>query len=151
MTALLEVQNLKTHHRLGVWLSRRRVLRPVDGVDLTLKSQQTLAVVGESGSGKTTLGRTILRLVGPTDGRSILDGQDISRLSQPRLRPLRRRMQIVYQHPYASLNPRKRVGQIVTQPLRVHRVPGDHRRQVGGLLERRGLSGSLGQRRPAQN
>src|SRR3989337_3052990 len=117
MTALLEVQNLKTHYRLGGWLSRRRVLRAVDGVDLTLKSQQTLAVGGEAGAGKSTLGRTILRLVGPTAGRIILDGQDISHLSQARLRPLRRRMQIVFQHPYASLNPRKRVGRIVAQTL----------------------------------
>ncbi|KRT72102.1 MAG: oligopeptide/dipeptide ABC transporter ATPase, peptide/nickel transport system ATP-binding protein [Candidatus Rokubacteria bacterium CSP1-6] len=148
MTALLEVQNLKTHYRLGGWLSRRRVLRAVDGVNLTLAARQTLAVVGESGSGKTTLGRTILRLVEPTDGRIILDGQDISRLSQARLRPLRRRMQIVFQHPYASLNPRKRVGQIVAQPLRVHRVPGNHRRQVGELLERVGLSASAAKHYP---
>ena len=148
MTALLEVQNLKTHYRLGGWLSLRRLLRAVDGVDLTLKSQQTLAVVGESGSGKTTLGRTILRLVGPTDGRIILDGQDISRLSQARLRPLRRKMQIVFQHPYASLNPRKRVGRIVAQPLWVHRVPGDHRRQVSELLGRVGLPASAADHYP---
>src|SRR3989304_5498462 len=74
MTALREVQTLKTHYRLGGWLSRRRVLRAVDGVDLTLKSQQTLAVVGESGSGKTTLGRTILRLGDPTAGGGFLAG-----------------------------------------------------------------------------
>src|SRR3972149_8359625 len=102
MTALLEVQNLKTHYRLGGWLSRRRLLRAVDGVTLTLKSQQTLAVVGESGSGKTTLGRTILRLVGPTDGRIILDGPDLSRLSPAPLPPPRRRTTIVFQHPHAS-------------------------------------------------
>ena len=148
MTALLEVQNLKTHYRLGGWLSPRRLLRAVDGVDLTLKSQQTLAVVGESGSGKTTLGRTILRLVDPTAGRILLDGQDISWLSQARLRPLRRRMQIVFQHPYASLNPRKRVGRIVAQPLWVHRVPGDHRRQVSELLERVGLPASAADHYP---
>ena len=91
LAALLEIRDLKTHYRLGGWLSGRRVLRAVDGVDLTLAPTETLAVVGESGSGKTTLGRTILRLVDPTAGRIVLDGREISRLSQAELRPLRRR------------------------------------------------------------
>ena len=89
-------------------------------MSLALGRQETLGLVGESGSGKTTLGRTILRLVEPTAGRILLGGQEITGLSQAALRPLRQRMQIVFQNPYASLNPRRRVGAIVGQPLAVH-------------------------------
>jgi peptide/nickel transport system ATP-binding protein len=116
-----------------------RWLRALDGVSLRLRRQETLGIVGESGSGKTTLGRTILRLVEPTAGQILLDGQEITGLSQAELRPLRRRMQIVFQNPYASLNPRRPVGAIVEQPLAVHRVPGDHARMVGELFDRVGL------------
>jgi oligopeptide/dipeptide ABC transporter ATP-binding protein len=148
MPALLEVKGLKTHYRLGGWLSRRGLLRAVDGVTLSVEARQTLAVVGESGSGKTTLGRTILRLVEPTAGSILLEGRDVSGLSPSKFRPLRRRMQIVFQHPYASLNPRKRAGQILAQPLRVHRIPGDHRQQVGEILERVGLPAWVAERYP---
>jgi peptide/nickel transport system ATP-binding protein len=138
-TTLLETRDLRTHFRRGGWLRSARWLRAVDGVSLALGRQETLGLVGESGSGKTTLGRTILRLVEPTGGQIQLEGQDITGLSQGALRPLRRRMQIVFQNPYASLNPRRRVGAIVEQPLVVHRVPGDHARMVGDLLQRVGL------------
>ncbi len=148
MPALLEVQGLKTHYRLGGWLGRPRFLRAVDGVTFTLEARQTLAVVGESGSGKTTLGRTILRLVEPTAGHIVFDGRDISSLSQAEIRPLRRRMQIVFQHPYASLNPRKRVGRILAQPLRIHGGAGDPRPQVGKILERVGLPASAAEHYP---
>jgi oligopeptide/dipeptide ABC transporter ATP-binding protein len=148
MPALLEVHDLKTHYRLGRWLGGRRLLRAVDGASLTLRSQETLALVGESGSGKTTLGRTILRLVEPTAGRVIFDGQDITRLSQAALRPLRPRMQIVFQNPYASLNPRKTAGQIIARPLRAHRRPGDHAGQVAELLERVRLPAAAARRYP---
>jgi oligopeptide transport system ATP-binding protein len=137
--ALLEIRDLQTHFRRGGWLRPARWLRAVDGVSLTVAHQETLGLVGESGSGKTTLGRTILRLVDPTGGEIHLGGQEITRLSQAALRPVRRRMQIVFQNPYASLNPRRRVGAIVGQPLAVHRVPGDHVRMVGDPLERVGL------------
>jgi peptide/nickel transport system ATP-binding protein len=137
--ALLEVQDLHTHFRLAGWWSHPRWIRAVDGVSLVVGRRETVGLVGESGSGKTTFGRTVLRLVEPTAGRILLDGQDVTRLSQAALRPLRRRIQIVFQNPYASLNPRKRVGQIVRQPLRVHRVGGDHRRMVAELLDRVGL------------
>lgn len=146
--ALLEVQDLKTHYRLGGWLQPVRWLRAVDGVSLAIARQETLALVGESGSGKTTLGRTILRLVEPTAGRILLDGQDVTRLTQAAFRPLRRRIQIVFQNPYASLNPRKTVRRIVGQPLAVHRIPGDHAAAVTELLERVGLPADAAQRYP---
>ena len=96
---LLDVQDLQTHYRVGGWLAPVRRIRAVDGVSLTLGRQETLSLVGESGSGKTTFGRTVLRLVEPTAGRILLDGQDVTRLSQAALRPLRRRMQIVFRTP----------------------------------------------------
>ncbi len=145
---LLEAEDLRTHFRVGGWLGRARLVRAVDGVSLTVGRRETVALVGESGSGKTTFGRTLLRLVEPTGGRIRLDGQDITRLAPGALRPLRRRMQIVFQNPYASLNPRKRVGQILRQPLAVHRVPGDHARMVGELLDRVGLDRTAAARYP---
>jgi peptide/nickel transport system ATP-binding protein len=145
---LLETQDLRTHYRRGGWLRPVRWLRALDGVSLTLGRQETLGIVGESGSGKTTLGRTILRLVEPTGGRILLGGQEITAVTQAALRPLRRRMQIVFQNPYASLNPRRSVGAIVGQPLAVHKVPGDHRRMVGDLLERVGLPPDAARRYP---
>jgi peptide/nickel transport system ATP-binding protein len=145
---LLDVRDLYTHFRLGGWLRPARSVRAVDGVSLALGRCETLGLVGESGSGKTTFGRTVLRLVEPTAGRIILDGQDVTGLSQAALRPLRRRMQIVFQNPYASLNPRRTVRQILRQPLAVHRVPGDHEALVAGLLERVGLPADAGRRYP---
>jgi peptide/nickel transport system ATP-binding protein len=136
---LLETRELRTHFRRGGLLAPVRWLRAVDGVSLAVRRQETLGLVGESGSGKTTFGRTVLRLIEPTGGRILLDGRDITWLPPRVLRPLRRHMQIVFQNPYASLNPRKRVRQIVGQPLRVHRWPGDHDARVAELLERVGL------------
>jgi peptide/nickel transport system ATP-binding protein len=135
---LLQIRDLRTHFRRGGWL-RPRWIMAVDGVSLTLERQETLGLVGESGCGKTTLGRSVLRLVEPTAGTIRLDGQDITRVSQAALRPLRRRMQIVFQNPYTSLNPRARIGRILAQPLRLHEVPGDHAEAVGQLLDRVGL------------
>jgi oligopeptide/dipeptide ABC transporter ATP-binding protein len=145
---VLEVLELHTHFRRGGWLRPARVVRAVDGVSLAVGRQETLGLVGESGSGKTTLGRTVLRLVEPTAGRILLDGRDVTRLSPAALRPLRRRMQIVFQNPYASLNPRRSVGGILRQPLELHRVPGDHTRAVGALLERVGLPPDAARRYP---
>jgi oligopeptide/dipeptide ABC transporter ATP-binding protein len=149
---LLAVEDLATHFplgwRLSGWPGPGRRVRAVDGVSLTIGRQETLGLVGESGSGKTTLGRTLLRLVEPTAGRILLDGQDVTRLSQRAFRPLRRRMQIVFQNPYASLNPRKTVGQILRQPLRAHRVPGDPEAIAAALLARVGLSPEAARRYP---
>jgi oligopeptide/dipeptide ABC transporter ATP-binding protein len=145
---LLETRDLRTYFRRGGWLQPTRWLRAVDGVSLSLGRQETLGLVGESGSGKTTLGRTILRLIEPTGGQIHLGGQEITDLSPAALRPLRRRMQIVFQSPYSSLNPRRPVGAIVRQPLVVHRVPGDHARMVGDLLARVGLPPDAARRYP---
>jgi oligopeptide/dipeptide ABC transporter ATP-binding protein len=145
---LLEARDLKAYYRLGGWLQPARWLRAVDGVSLAIGRQETVALVGESGSGKTTFGRAILRLVEPTAGRLLLDGRDVTDLSQAAFRPLRRQLQIVFQNPYASLNPRKTVGRIVGQPLAVHRLPGDHGRVVGDVLERVGLPREAARRYP---
>jgi oligopeptide transport system ATP-binding protein len=125
-------------------LIQREVARvhAVDDVSFEVHSGETLGLVGESGCGKSTLGRSIVRLFPLTDGRIVFDGQDISELSRRELRPLRRELQIIFQDPYASLNPRKRVGQIVGAPLAIHNI-GDRRerkRQVQELLEKVGLS-----------
>ena len=145
---LLETRDLETHFRLGGFLRPQRRLRAVDGVSLSIGRQETLALVGESGSGKTTFGRTVLRLCEPTAGRILLDGRDVTDLGQAALRPLRRRMQIVFQNPYASLNPRKTVRQLVAQPLAVHGIPGDHAQTVAMLLERVGLPHAAAARYP---
>jgi peptide/nickel transport system ATP-binding protein len=147
-TPLLETQDVRMHFRRGGWLEAARWLRAVDGVSLALGRRETLGLVGESGSGKTTFGRTILRLVEPTGGEIRLDGQEITALSQAALRPLRRRMQIIFQNPYASLNPRRTAGAIVGQPLAVHRVPGDHASMVADLLRRVGLPPDSARRYP---
>jgi peptide/nickel transport system ATP-binding protein len=98
----------------------RRTVRAVDGVSLTVHSEETLGLVGESGCGKTTLARCLVRLTDLTSGTVEFEGRDITRLSRRRLRPVRRHMQFVFQDPYASLNPRRRVGDIVADPLQVH-------------------------------
>src|SRR5215207_199030 len=114
----------------------------VDGVSLEVRRGETLGVVGESGCGKSTLGRLLVRLREPTSGTIRFDGADITTLSRRELRPFRREMQMIFQDPYASLNPRKRVNQIVGDPLRIHRAgsSGDVRQRVRELLEVVGLS-----------
>jgi oligopeptide/dipeptide ABC transporter ATP-binding protein len=142
-TPLLDVEHLKLHFPIkeGVLIDREvgRV-HAVDDVTFTLDEGVTLGLVGESGCGKTTLARTLLRLVEPTDGSIRFRGQDISHTSQRELRPLRSQIQMVFQDPYASLNPRKRVIQIIGEPLRLHgakREEVDDR--VRDLLSRVGL------------
>jgi len=131
-------------------LTRREYVRAVDGVDLSVRRGRTLGLVGESGSGKTTVGRTILRLLPATDGRVIFDGQDVFALPPGQMRTLRKRMQIIFQDPFSSLDPRMTVGSIVSEPLRVHaRMTRRGRRdEVARLLERVGLSASYVNRYP---
>jgi peptide/nickel transport system ATP-binding protein len=120
---LVELENLKVYFPIksGMVLDRHvGDIRAVDDISLTIERGETLGLVGESGCGKSTVGRTILRLYKPTAGRILFEGRDISRLSEGQLRPLRRRMQMVFQDPYASLNPRHSVGRIVGEPLRSH-------------------------------
>jgi oligopeptide transport system ATP-binding protein len=143
-SALLEVRELSKHFPVRRGLLQRETarVRAVDGVSFSLFEGETLGLVGESGSGKSTLGRTIVRLLEPTDGSILYRGRDIAHLSPRELRPLRREIQMVFQDPYASLNPRKRVGAIVETPLRINRV-GEaslRRRRVRELLETVGLA-----------
>jgi peptide/nickel transport system ATP-binding protein len=150
---LVEVEDLKVYFPIksGVLLDRHiGDIRAVDDVSLTINRGETVGLVGESGCGKSTVGRTILRLYEPTDGRIVFDGQDISRLGANELRPLRRRMQMVFQDPYASLNPRHSVGRIVGEPLRSHglasRREADAR--VRDLLQTVGLPADAAGRYP---
>ena len=113
--AILQVRNLRVYYG-----TPGKPVRAVDGVSLDIGESEVVGLVGESGCGKSTVGRAILRLYEPTDGRIVFDGEDITRLSEQRLRPLRRRMQMVFQDPFASLNPRHSVGRIVGEPLRAH-------------------------------
>jgi oligopeptide transport system ATP-binding protein len=142
---LLEVTDLVKHFpvKRGLLIDRTvGQIRAVDGVSFTVAAGETLGLVGESGSGKSTLGRAVLQLVKPTSGSVRFEGHEIAGLSRRAMRPLRRDMQMVFQDPYASLNPRKRIGQIVGEPLRLQGVArgGELRRQVQGLLERVGLA-----------
>ena len=148
---LLTVTDLKTHFpvRGGLWRTRGTV-HAVDGVNLSVGRGKTLGLVGESGSGKTTVGRTILRLIPATAGRVIFDGQDVLALGRSELRALRRRMQIIFQDPVGSLNPRMTVQSIVGEPLAVHGVVSRARRRdrIAELLDRVGLSPAYAKRYP---
>jgi peptide/nickel transport system ATP-binding protein/oligopeptide transport system ATP-binding protein len=153
MTApLLEVENLGRQ-----FVARRSALgRPsamvtaVEGVSFSLAAGTTLALVGESGCGKTTLGRLVLRLIDPTAGRIRFDGRDVTQLKERELRPLRRHAQLIFQDPYASLNPRMTIGQILTEPLALHAVvsPSGRAERVAKLLSLVGLDPRAARRYP---
>ena len=142
---LLETVDLVKHFPVRSTAFRaggREVVHAVDGVSLEVRRGETLGIVGESGCGKSTLGRLLVRLHEPTSGTVRFGGDDITRLSRRGLRPYRREMQMIFQDPYASLNPRKRVGQILGDPFRIHRHAGraDTERRVKTLLEVVGLA-----------
>ena len=140
---LIEVSGLKKHFPVKKGLLRRTVghVLAVDGVSFKVGPGQTLGLVGESGCGKSTLARVAMRLVEPTSGAIRLDGRDITGLSKRELRPYRREMQMIFQDPFSSLNPRMSAGDIVGEPLKVHGITrgGETAEQVAGLFEQVGL------------
>ena len=159
MSALLSIKDLKVYFDLGGGgpLDRlfnansvKRVVKAVDGVSLDIQERETLGLVGESGCGKSTLARAILRLIEPTDGRVFYRDQDLALLSQRQLREQRRHLQIIFQDPYASLNPRMTIGQIVGEPLETFRLARgrEAEQRVQELLETVGLSKRFVKRYP---
>ncbi|MBA3864991.1 MAG: ABC transporter ATP-binding protein [Solirubrobacterales bacterium] len=142
---LLEVEDLVKHFPIkrGILIDREvDQVRAVDGISFSIPRGQTLGLVGESGSGKSTACRAVLQLIKPTSGSIRFEGQEIAGLSRRRMRPLRREMQMIFQDPYASLNPRKRIGQIVGDPLKRQGIASgsDLRKRVQELLVRVGLA-----------
>jgi peptide/nickel transport system ATP-binding protein len=136
---------------LGKILGERAgLIRAVDGVDLQVYRGESLALVGESGSGKTTLGRTILRLEHPTGGLINIEGRDITRMPQPGIRPLRARMQMIFQDPISSLSPRKTVAQLLMEPFAIHGIAVDPAQKVDELLAMVGLSSEQADKYPHQ-
>jgi oligopeptide transport system ATP-binding protein len=151
---LLEVRGLAMHFPVseGIVLTRKiGDVKAVDGVDFDIKRGETLGLVGESGCGKTTTGRCILRLERPTAGEILFDGQDVNRMERRELVALRRRMQVIFQDPYSSLNPRMKVGDIISEPIKVHGVEPDAKRRrdkVRDLLSVCGLDPKFADRYP---
>jgi len=144
---LIEVRDLKKHFPVhqGVFGRTTGTVYAVDGVTFHIDAGETLGLVGESGCGKSTLGRVLVKLLEPTSGQIVLSGEDITDHDARRMLPYRRRMQMIYQDPYASLNPRMTVGEIVGEPLTIHRAvgAGERRDRVAALFERVGLRPEL--------
>jgi len=150
---LLEVRNLVKHFPLGGGLfgGPSAVVKAVDGVSFTIRRGETLGLVGESGCGKTTTGRCVLQLERPTSGQVIFEGRDLAALPDSELRQVRRRIQVIFQDPYSSLNPRMTVGQIIAEPLAVHGLVKERRARaarVQDLLQRAGLLPAMARRYP---
>jgi oligopeptide transport system ATP-binding protein len=151
---LVEIRGLRKHFAITEGIITRRTVgqgKAVDGVNLTIRRGETLGLVGESGCGKTTLGRCILHLEVPTDGAILYDGVDIASLDRKALRALRRRVQVIFQDPYSSLNPRQKVGSILAEPMKVHGIEPDaekRARRVGELLTICGLNPAFADRYP---
>ncbi|GIN11378.1 peptide ABC transporter ATP-binding protein [Shouchella clausii] len=141
---LLEAKGLKMHFPIKAGVIKRTVgyVKAVDGITLKVYKGESLGIVGESGSGKSTLGRMLLRLLDPTEGEVYFNGEQISNLSNRKMRPYRRDMQMVFQDPYASLNPRMTIGELLEEPLLVHKTintKADRKKRAEELLETVGL------------
>jgi oligopeptide transport system ATP-binding protein len=150
---ILVVRNLVKHFPIGGGFlgGETGLVKAVDGVSFTIRRGETLGLVGESGCGKTTTGRCILQLERPTSGEIIFEGQDLTKLPDAALRKVRRRLQVIFQDPYSSLNPRMTVGQIIDEPLAVHGIVADRAargRRVRELLSHSGLLPAMAQRYP---
>ncbi|GAB4375272.1 MAG: dipeptide ABC transporter ATP-binding protein [Kiloniellaceae bacterium] len=158
MTPLVEAKGLVKHYdsRRGLWgrlTGNPGVLvQAANGVDLTIRRGETLGLIGESGCGKSTLGRALLRLHEPTAGKITFDGVEVTALDERAMKAMRRKMQIIFQDPYASLNPRKTVREIVGQPLKIHGLakPSEIRDRVAAMLENVGLKAHHMDRYPHQ-
>jgi oligopeptide/dipeptide ABC transporter ATP-binding protein len=150
LETLLDVEDLKVHFPIRRGVLSRTVghVYAVDGLSLTLAPGETLGIVGESGCGKTTAGLAILRLIEPTSGRVTYNGEDLSRVDKARMRELRKELQVIFQDPYSSLNPRMTVRQILSDPMDVHGLYTGSQREarVSFLLERVGLSAEVSRR-----
>ncbi|MGZ9809531.1 ABC transporter ATP-binding protein [Pseudoroseicyclus sp. H15] len=148
---LLDVHDLRVHFPVGRTMFDKGVtVRAVDGVSLTIGKGEVMGLVGESGSGKTTLGRSLLRLIEPTGGSVRLNGEEVTTMSPTRLRQARSEMQIIFQDPFASLNPRMSVGEILGEALQLHGIGtrADRRDRVAELLQKVGLPANAAQRHP---
>ncbi len=141
---LLEVRGLRMHFAVTEGVLRRRSIgevKAVDGIDFTIRRGETLGLVGESGCGKTTTGRCILRLEQPTSGEILYDGTDLAKLDRKALMAMRRRIQVIFQDPYSSLNPRMKVGEIIAEPMKVHGIEPDMARRAARVRELLGICG----------
>lgn len=151
---VLEVRDLVKHFNVGaggLLGGSPAVVKAVDGVTFSIRRGETLGLVGESGCGKTTTGRCILQLERPTSGQVVFEGRDLTKLSETELRAVRRRMQVIFQDPYSSLNPRMTVGQIIAEPLAVHAIVSDRAARatrVKALLGHVGLLAAMAHRYP---
>ncbi len=134
--SLLDVENLRTAYTV-----KGKTFYAVDGVSFSVGAKETVGLVGESGCGKSTLGKTVMRLIEPASGKITLDGHDIATLPEAQMRPMRRKLQMVFQDPYASLNPRQTIWQMLETPLKVHGVadPAERRRIIEAMAEKIGF------------
>lgn len=143
--AILQVENLKKYFkaRSGLFGSESKlIIKAVDGVSFSVKKGGTLGVVGETGSGKSTIGRTVIRLYDPTDGKIIFEGKDIAKVQETNLKPVRKNIQMIFQDPYASLDPRMTVQEIITEPMQIHNLydPNERKERAKYLLKVVGLN-----------
>lgn len=149
---ILEVKNLKKHFPItgGILGKEVNTVKAVDGLNFDVKKGETLGLVGESGCGKSTTGRVLLRLLDATEGEVVFEGQNIHQLAKNDLRSLRREMQMIFQDPYASLNPRMTVGKIIGEPMEIHNIASgqEKERRVRNLLEKVGLQPEYANRYP---